>query len=230
LKKDPASGRLRAALERFHAPAVAERRAAELARLEGGRQPLVERRNCTLLFADIAGFAELSRRLPPEGLVAILDEFHRRMSAVVFEHEGTIDRFVGNTVLALFGAPYAEGDEAQRAVRTALSMRAEWNRAMAGRAHQESCKLRVGLATGTVLAGTLGPETRLDYTVIGEPVNLASWLAASAAPGQILITAKTLAAVGSTSEVAPLGERVLRPQGEKVPVFEVVDRTLPAAV
>jgi class 3 adenylate cyclase len=109
-------------------------------------------------------------------------------------------------------------------------MRAEWNGTVARMAPPESCKLRIGLATGAVLAGTLGPENRLDYTAIGEPVNIASWLAASASPGQVLIAAKTLAAVGSQFEVSPLGERALRPQGEKVPVFEVVERAHPPAV
>lgn len=131
--------------------------------------------------------------------------------------------FLGDAVMALFGAPYSKGDDALRAVRAASALAAEWDRAMARRPPAERCRLKVGLNTGKVLAGTVGGEARLDYTAIGEPVNVAAWLCASASAGQVLMTGKTLAAVGARFDVTPLGERVLLPSKAKAAVFEVVE-------
>ncbi len=221
-ERAPCQERLRQALERFHAPHIVEKRAAELARL-GAKPTEMEERTCTVLFADIAGFTQLTQRLTPDRVVEILNEFYQRMAGIVFSFEGTVDKFVGDAVMALFGAPYAPGDEALRAVRTALAMRAEWERAVSQLPAHERCYLRIGLNTGKVLAGTVGSEARLDYTALGEPVNLASWLTASALPGQVLITGKTLAAVGARFDVMPLGERVLRAPRDRVAVFEVLE-------
>ncbi len=214
--------RLRHALERFHPPHIAEKRAAELARLKE-KPTAMEERTCTILFADIAGFTELTQRLAPERVVEILNEFYQRMSGIVFSFEGTVDKFMGDAVMAIFGAPYAPGDEALRAVRTAIAMRAEWERMVSQFPVEERCYLRIGLNTGKVLAGMVGAEARLDYTAVGEPVNVASWLTASALPGQVLITGKTLAAVGARFDVTPLGERVIHPPRDRVAVFEVME-------
>ncbi|MGA9526119.1 MAG: adenylate/guanylate cyclase domain-containing protein [Myxococcaceae bacterium] len=217
--------RTRQALERFHAPHIAEKRAAELAR-SSGKPTGMEERTCTILFADIAGFTQLTQRLPPERVTEILNEFYQRMSGIVFSFEGTVDKFMGDAVMALFGAPYAPGDEALRAVRTAIAMRAEWERAVSQFPAEDRCYLRIGLNTGKVLAGTVGAQARLDYTALGEPVNVASWLTASALPGQVLITGKTLAAVGARFDVTPLGERIIRPPRDRVAVFEVMEEDL----
>ncbi|MHB8877150.1 MAG: adenylate/guanylate cyclase domain-containing protein, partial [Myxococcaceae bacterium] len=148
---------------------------------------------------------------------------YQRMTAIIFSFEGTVDKFMGDEVMAIFGAPYGKGDDALRAVRTALVLKAEWQKSMARRPPRERCELKIGLNTGKVLTGTVGSDARLDYSAIGEPVNIAAWLSASADPGQILITGKTLAAIGARFDVIPLGERALRGSKMRTAVFEVVE-------
>jgi class 3 adenylate cyclase len=101
-------------------------------------------------------------------------------------------------------------------------MRAEWDAAVAKLLPDEKLPLRIGLNTGRALVGLVGQEPRLDYTAVGEPVNVAAWLSGIATPGQLLISGKTLAAVGARFDVNPLGERILRTGRDKVPVFEVL--------
>jgi class 3 adenylate cyclase len=216
------SDRLRSALERFHGPDIVERRVSELAEKKG-RLSQLEEKQVTVLFADIAGFTDLAFKLKPEQVAALLSELYRVSTPLIFSFEGTVDKFVGDSVMALFGAPYGKGDDAIRAVRAAMALKAEWERAMQNRPPNERLQLKVGLTTGKVLAGTVGSEARLDYTAIGEPVNIASWLCQSADPGQVLITGKTLAAVGARFDVTPLGERPLLGSRVRTAVFEVLD-------
>lgn len=215
--------RLRSALERFHGPDIVERRVSELATDKKSRLSQLEEKQVTVLFADIAGFTDLAFKLKPEEVAELLSELYRVATPLVFSFEGTVDKFVGDSVMALFGAPYGKGDDAIRAVRAAMAMKAEWERAMQKRPEKERLQLKVGLTTGKVLAGTVGSEARLDYTAIGEPVNIASWLCQSAEPGQVLITGKTLAAVGARFDVTPLGERPLLGSRVRTAVFEVLD-------
>lgn len=216
------SDRLRGALERFHGPDIVERRVRDLSD-QTAKLTELEEKQVTVLFADIAGFTELAFKLEPEKVASILSELYRVATPLVFSFEGTVDKFVGDSVMALFGAPYGKGDDAIRAVRAAMALKAEWDRAMQARPQKERLKLKVGLTTGKVLAGTVGTEARLDYTAIGEPVNVASWLCQSAEPGQVLITGKTLAAVGARFDVTPLGERPLLGSRVRTAVFEVLD-------
>lgn len=213
--------RLRVMLERFHGPDIVERRVAEL-RQKGAQLTQLEEKLVTVLFADIAGFTAQSSKLPPERVLDLLNEFYRLATQLMFSFEGTVDKFTGDAVMALFGAPYGKGDDAIRAVRAAMALKAEWERVTQKRPPKERLPLKVALNTGKVLAGTVGTEARLDYTVIGESVSLASWLCTSAEPGQVLITGKTLAAVGARFDVTPLGERLLHGR-TRTAVFEVVD-------
>ncbi len=221
-ERAPGEERLRKTLERFHAPNIVERRMTELGR--GTAQlTAMEEKQVTVLFADLAGFTVLARKLPPARVVEVLNEFYQRMTGVIFSFEGTVDKFIGDSVMALFGAPYATGDESLRAVRTALALKTEWRKAIARRPSSEQCDLKIGLNTGSVLAGTIGSEARLDYTAVGEVVNVASWLTASAKPGQILITKTVLAAIGARFDVQALGERTLNGSKQKLSAFEVID-------
>ncbi len=214
--------RLRGALERFHAPDILERRVAELKK-QGSSPTRLEERTVTVLFADIAGFSPLAQKLSPEKVTELLNEFYQRATSQIFSFEGTVDKFLGDGVMALFGAPYGKGDDALRAVRAALALRADWEKAMMKHPARERCELKVGLNTGKVLAGTVGSEVRLDYTAVGEPVNIASWLCTSAEAGQVLITGKTLAAIGARFDVTPLGERQLMGGRAHTSVFEVIE-------
>lgn len=218
----PPGDRLRSALERFHGPDIVERRVGDLAQ-KTVKLSQLEEKQVTVLFADIAGFTDLAFKLKPEDVAELLSEFYRVATPLIFSFEGTVDKFVGDSVMALFGAPYGKGDDAIRAVRSAMALKAEWERAMQKRPENERLLLKVGLTTGKVLAGSVGTEARLDYTAIGEPVNVASWLCQSADPGQVLITGKTLAAVGARFDVTPLGERPLLGSRVRTAIFEVLD-------
>lgn len=217
-----ADEKLKAALERFHAPAVVERRVAELKK-RGGKPTLLEEKNVTVLFADLGGFTALAQKLEPQKTLELLNEFYERATRILFSFEGTVDKFMGDSVMALFGAPYSKGDDALRAVRAALALKTEWTKFMAKRPPRERCDMKVGLNTGKVLAGTVGGDLRLDYTAVGEPVNIASWLCQSASPQQVLITGKTLAAIGARFDVTPLGERALQGSKTRTAVFEVLE-------
>jgi class 3 adenylate cyclase len=217
--------RLRRALERFHAPDILEQRVTELKK-RGDKLTGLEEKLVTVLFADIANFTALAQKLTPERVTDILNELYQRCTTLTFSFEGTVDKFMGDSVMAIFGAPYSKGDDALRAVRCGMALKAEWNKAMAKRPPRERCELKVGLNTGKVLAGTIGSSARLDYTAIGEPVNVASWLCASAQGGQVLITGKTLAAIGARFDVTPLGERPLQGSKVRTAVFEVLEEDL----
>lgn len=220
-ERGPSREGIRDALERFHAPDVVERRMVELSR-KGGEVSGLEERPVTVLFAEIAQLSALTPKPTPAQVRALLEAFHQQMSAWVFGHEGTVDAFLGDSVRAIFGTPYARGDDTLRAVRCALAMREEWERTAESVLSQPACPLGIGLHTGVALTGVIGSGARLDHACVGEPVSVASALCGVAAPGQILVSGKTLAAIGARFDVTPLGERILPAGRERLPVFEVL--------
>jgi len=221
--------KLRRALERFHPPEIAARRLAELSRSGSGPVERLEQRHVSALAVDIAGFAAQAQKGDPDVVLEILNEFYRRIAGIVFSFEGTMDKFLGDSALAVFGAPYSRGDDALRAVRAALALRADWSAAMRRRPPQWRTELRLAIHTGPALAGLAGADSRLDYAVLGEPVGFSTWLCGTAQAGQVLITAKTLAGVGARFDVTPLGDRPLRNPKERIAVFEVLEEDVPAS-
>ncbi|WP_373047366.1 adenylate/guanylate cyclase domain-containing protein [Vulgatibacter sp.] len=197
--------------------------AAELAAdLDGGSH--MEEREATLLFADISGFTPLTERLPAARVVELLDGFYRRMARVVFAHGGTVDKFIGDAVMAIFGAPRRGEDDAARALDAALSMRTAFDEMMAGWPEADRCSLRIGVNTGRVLAGTVGGEERLEYTAVGDAVNVAARLVGEASPGQIVAGSSTVRAAGPGFAVRSLGQRQLKGRSGMVEVAEIVGR------
>jgi len=189
-----------------------------------------ERREVTVLFCDIRGFTPLSERLAPEEVVARLNEFYTLMIETTFKNDGTLDKFLGDAVMSIFGAPIAHPDHAARAVRTALAMQAgvaglNDKRAAEGK---EPIAVGVGVSAGEVVAGTVGTEERMEYTVIGDSVNLAARLEGSAAPGQILISERTYDKVRDLVQARPLGRVKVKGKEEQVEVFEVLGLEGPA--
>lgn len=214
--------RIRRALERFHAPDVVERLVKDLGKGQS-IEARVDERVVTVVFADLAGFTALSERLPGAQVMALLNAFYRCMTRTIFSFGGTVDRFLGDAVMAIFGAPYSRPDDAARAVRAALAMRREFAQLITERKPEERCGIKVALHTGTVLAGVVGSDARLEYTALGEAVNVAARLEEAASPGQVLVTQATLSAVGDRFHTRALGEKVLRGMRQSTAVFELLD-------
>ena len=137
-----------------------------------------ERRRVTLFFSDLAGFTTISERLDAETVVSLLNDYLSAMTEIILEEEGTVDKFEGDAIMALWGAPLDQDDQALRACRAALLQRdalESLNRRFAG-LKLPPLAMRIGLNTGEAIVGNLGSAKRFDYTVIGDTVNLASRL------------------------------------------------------
>ena len=163
------------------------------------------RRMVTMLFADIRGFTSMSERTPPEEMVKTLNEYFEMMVDVLFAHGGTLDKYVGDEVIGLFGAPVALPEAPLRAVRCGLEMQRaleEFNR-MRHANGQEPIHVGIGINTGPVIAGAIGSSRTLQYTVIGDPVNIASRLCSVARAGEVIISEYTMQAVSDDVVVEP---------------------------
>jgi adenylate cyclase len=183
-----------------------------------------ERREVTVVFCDIRGFTPLAERLRPEEVVQLLNEFYELMIAATFRHEGTLDKFLGDGVMAVFGAPIHHADHSLRAVRTALAMRDGVEQLSARRvaAGKDPIAIGIGVSAGEAVAGTVGTQDRMEYTVIGDTVNLAARLEARAKPMQILISERTHARVAPHVDARPLGGLKVRGKEDEIEVFELV--------
>jgi adenylate cyclase len=183
-----------------------------------------ERREVTVLFCDVRGFTAMSERLAPERVVSLLNDFYTLMIDLTFRHDGTLDKFLGDGIMAIFGAPIAHPDHALRAVRAALDMQAGIEALSLTRVGQgkEPIAVGIGIHAGEVVAGTVGTEDRMEYTVIGDNVNLASRLESNAKPGQILVSRRILDLVRDAVDARPLGALRIKGKGDEVDVYEVV--------
>ena len=182
---------------------------------------LDERRTVSVLFADLSGYTAVAERLDPESVKRQLERILGRLGEEVIEYGGYVDKFIGDNVMAIFGAPIAHGDDAERAVRAGLGMQgamSEVNEPLAAQ-HGVSFQLCVGINTGEVLAGHVGDS----YTVIGDTVNVAARLQAAARPGSVTVGEATYRASSEAIDfnalVAPL---VLKGKTEPVPAWEAL--------
>jgi adenylate cyclase len=177
-----------------------------------------DRREITILTSDLRGFTSLSERMSPEEVIGVLNLYLEHMADVINQYQGTIDEFMGDGILVLFGAPTARPDDALRAVACACAMQ------LAMGSVQEHLKQRglprlemgIGINTGEVVVGNIGSEKRTKYGIVGSPVNLAYRIESYSRGGQILVSAETLAAAGSSVKVS--GKKQVQPKGVQQPI------------
>ncbi len=211
----------RANLSRFLSPRVLERVLAT----PGGSVLGGQAQEATILFADIRNFSALAQQLKPDALVGVLNEYFTAMTAIVFKYEGTLDNFIGDAIMAEFGVPFPQPDDALRAVAAALEMRGALTvlrkKLLGGGLRQFD--VGFGINTGRVVAGNIGSAARMQYTVIGEAVNIASRLAGRATANQILITDATWQKLGPSIKTNKLLPATLKGAVKPTQIFEVLD-------
>ncbi len=178
-----------------------------------------EQREITVLFADIRGFTGLAERLTPVEVVELLNRYLGLATDVIFRNNGTIDKFMGDAVMALFGAPVPIPGHPLLAVRAALAMQEAFARLPANDSSRAS--FGIGINTGEGIVGTIGAPRLMSYTAIGDVVNVAARLQSEARPGEILIGADTHRQVAATIEAEPLGTIYVKGRLAPVSTYKV---------
>jgi class 3 adenylate cyclase len=180
-------------------------------------------RKVTVLFADLVEFTPLTEKLTPETLVQVLNDFFTLMVEVIFRFEGSVDKFMGDCVMAVWGAPLKTSMDELLAVHAALEMQAMlylFNRRLAEEG-LPVIRMRIGINTGVAVAGNIGSEQRMEYTVIGDAVNLAQRVEAQAGPGQIFISDGLYREVAPFIRAFEVGTRTLKGKSEPVTIYSV---------
>src|SRR5919199_4935605 len=179
--------------------------------VEAGGRLTEERRLVTALFADISGFTSLAERLDPEQLLEVIDPVVSALSNVVGRYEGFVEKFAGDALLALFGAPVSHEDDAERALVVATEMHRELARMCRDLGPEASgLTLHVGVNSGHGIARILGSEARMDYAVLGDSVILAQRLESAAPPGETYVSELTYKLAEHRFEFEPVGELTLK--------------------
>ncbi len=214
--------RLRSTMSRYMDPGIADQMLASGAELLGGKNVLA-----TVLFSDIRGFTTITEQLGAQGTVALLNEYFTLMVDCIQREEGMLDKFIGDAIMAAFGIPIGHDDDADRAVRTAIAMLKElsaWNR---GRINEGKMPvdIGIGLNTDNVVSGNIGSKKRMDYTIIGDGVNLAARLESACKQygAHILISEFTNKLLRSTYYSRELDLVVVKGKTKPVAIYEILD-------
>lgn len=219
--------KIRSKMERYHSPAVID----EIVKgVVSADESEIRSTEISILFADISGFTTVSETKKPEEVAEFLSHFFSCAVESIFAYGGTLDKFIGDAVMAFFGAPILQEDHADRAILAGLMMQrlvGEWNdqRVVAG---ATPVKIRIGINSGPAVVGNVGTEKRVDYTAIGSSVNIASRLESGVAkPGQLVISKNTLDRTIGSFNIEELGEFALKGLQQKMPAFAVLSSPSP---
>ncbi len=205
-------------LKRFLPPQVAE------LVLSSGDEKILDshRREVSVVFCDLRGFTAFAETAEPEEVMAVLREYHAGLGAIIFRHEGTLERFMGDGLMVLFNDPLPCPDPASRAVRMAVDMQDAVGRMAEGWAKRgHDLGFGVGIAHGYATLGRIGFEGRSDYAAIGTVANLAARLCGEAQRGQILTDRRVSTMVGELARFEPIGDLILKGLTRPVPAFAV---------
>ncbi|MCP4658650.1 MAG: FHA domain-containing protein [bacterium] len=215
---------LRSRLERYHSPAVIEEVMREAPSAEGGTIRRLKEAQASVLFADIVGFTPFSEKAAPEEVAELMEGYFTHAVEAIFSAGGTLDKFIGDCVMAFFGAPVEQSDHAGRAVEAAVRIREaldDWNTER-GRRGLPPIATRIGINSGPVVVGDIGSNRRVDYTVLGNTVNVAARLEESAAPGDIVVGNETHRLLKGKFPTEPLGEVQLKGLSQPIVAHRVV--------
>ncbi|MFP3978683.1 MULTISPECIES: adenylate/guanylate cyclase domain-containing protein [Marinobacter] len=187
-----------------------------------------QRKKLAVFFSDIKGFTELSEEMEPEALTELLNHYFNGMSEVALRYGGTIDKFVGDSIMIFFGDPTSRGqrEDAFACVSMAIDMRKHMKimrQKWRSQGIKSPLEIRMGISTGYTTVGNFGAENRMDYTIIGKEVNLASRLESLAEPGEILVSYETFSLIKDRIMCRDKGEITVKGFGRPVPIYEVVD-------
>jgi adenylate cyclase len=226
-RKIEQEAKTRAQFQRLLSPNLVDQVVAGKLQLEkGGAMQEV-----TILFSDIRGFTAMSERQAPQEIVRMLNEYFELMVDVLFHQQGTLDKFVGDEIIGLFGAPVAVPDAELRAIQCALEMQRvlkDFNRTRVAEG-QDEIKVGIGINTGHVVTGAIGSSRALQYTAIGDAMNLASRLCGAAAPDQILISEATYKKIADRVAAVAMPPMRFKNKSEEQKVFNVIGmRNVPA--
>ncbi|MEW6667838.1 MAG: adenylate/guanylate cyclase domain-containing protein [Thermodesulfobacteriota bacterium] len=212
----------RSRLERFHSPEVID---LILGGEESEEENLLAPREkfVTVIFTDIVSFTPLSERLAPTEVSVLLNHYFRGMTDIIFDYNGTLDKYIGDCIMAVFGAPIERENDAERAILAALEMRKALAEMREGVPPDQRLNITTGINTGKVVAGNLGSPKRMDYTVIGDTVNTAARLQSICEPNQILIGEATYEAVKGKFKIHEIGQKSVKGKRKALTVFEVLD-------
>lgn len=214
--------KVRMKLERYHSPEIVNFIINE-AKKGSSAEGEVGEREVSILFSDIAGFTPLSEGLKPHEVALILNKYFTLMTDIIFKFNGTLDKYIGDAIMAVFGAPIKQKDHAKRAVKVALKMQEKVEEMNQKGENDFTLQVRIGINSGRVVAGDIGSPKRIEYTVLGDSVNVASRLEEDIAkPGEIIIGENTYQYVKNDFILEDLGKTSVRGLKRKIGIYRLL--------
>ena len=214
------AGETLAKVQRYLPQGLAERILSQRDRIEG------ERKQVTVLFTDMAGYTSMAERFDPEEAYTLMDEVYEILIRKVNEYGGTVNELTGDGIMALFGAPIAQEDAPQRAIRASLAIHREMvqfnERMRREKPDIPPLRMRAGIHTGPVVVGTVGNDLRVDFKAVGDTVNLASRMESLADPGSTFITEDTFTLTEGLFRFEGLGEREVKGKEKPIRIYRVI--------
>lgn len=216
--------KIRQRLERYHSPSIVNRilNSAD-AGISNEFTLSVQERDVTVLFADIVGFTPMAERMQPSHVALLLNDYFSEMTEVIFKYEGTLDKYIGDAIMAIFGAPNPMNDHPIRAVLTGMEMIKRLNQINENRAPKAKFAIRIGINSGRTVAGDIGSLKRMEYTVLGNTVNVASRIESTVCqPNQVCVGASTYELVKNYFQCENLGPFRLKGLTEETNVYRII--------